>query len=389
LCYKLRMPFDFDTVVDRAGTWSSRWERYAGRDVIPLWVADTDFRAPDCVLEAMAARLRHGVLGYTAPPPELREAIAARMQRLYRWPVEPDWIVFLPGVVPGLHLAARHLVGPDEHALVPTPIYQHFKRAVELAPRAHDDVPLALQGGRWVFDEARLAAAVRPNSRLLFLCNPQNPGGTIFTRAELERLARFAERHDLVICSDEIHADLLLDAGKPHIPIAALAPEVSRRTVTLASPNKSFNFPGAGCAWAIVEDPGLRRAFSADHHATVHDPSVFGYVAALAAYRDGDAWLAAQLEYLRGNRDLVQRAVARMNGFTMAHVEATYLAWIDARGLEASDAHARFLEHGVALSPGAQFGAPGYVRLNFGTQRARLEAALARMASAVSSTRAR
>jgi len=389
LCYNPRVPFDFDSVTDRAGTWSSRWERYAGRDLIPLWVADTDFRAPECVLEAMAARLRHGVLGYTAPPGELREAIVTRMQRLYRWRIEPDWIVFLPGVVPGLHLAARHLVRADEHVLVPTPIYHHFKRAVELAPRAHDDVPLVLQGGRWVFDEARLAAAVRPGTRLLYLCNPQNPGGTIFTRAELERLARFAERHDLVICSDEIHADLLLDEGKPHLPIAALAPEISRRTVTLASPNKTFNFPGAGCAWAIVEDAALRRAFSADHHATVHDPSVFGYVAALAAYRDGDAWLAAQLEYLRGNRDLVQRAVTRMPGLQMAHVEATYLAWIDARGLGVADPQAHFLAHGVALSPGAQFGAPGYVRLNFGTQRARLADALARMASAASSTRAR
>jgi putative C-S lyase len=389
LCYKLRVPFDFDAVADRAGTWSSRWERYAGRDVIPLWVADTDFRAPECVLQAMAARLDHGVLGYTASPQELREAIVARMLRLYRWRVEPEWIVFLPGVVPGLHLAARHLVPPDEHVLVPTPIYHHFKRAVELAPRAHDDVPLTLQAGRWVFDEARLAAAVRSNTRLLYLCNPQNPGGTIYTRAELERLAQFAARHDLVICSDEIHADLLLDAGKPHVPIAALAPEVSRRTVTLASPNKTFNFPGAGCAWAIVEDAGLRRAFSADHHATVHDPSVFGYLAALAAYRDGEAWLAAQLDYLRGNRDLVAGAVASMQGLAMAHVEATYLAWIDARGLEMTDAHAHFLAHGVALSPGAQFGAPGYVRLNFGTQRARLEAALARMASAASSTRAR
>jgi putative C-S lyase len=383
------MPFDFDTVVERAGTWSSRWERYAGRDVIALWVADTDFRAPDCVLEAMAARLRHGVLGYTAPPQELREAIAARMARLYRWRIEPDWIVFLPGVVPGLHLAARHLVRPDEHVLVPTPIYHHFKRAVELAPRAHDDAPLTLQAGRWVFDEARLAAAVRPNTRLLYLCNPQNPGGTIFTRQELERLAALAARHNLILVSDEIHADLLLDAGKPHIPIAALAPEVSRRTVTLASPNKTYNFPGAGCAWAIVEDPALRRAFSADHHATVHDASVFGYIASLAAYGEGEAWLAAQLDYLRVNRDRVQRAVAQMPGLSMAHVEATYLAWIDAGGLGVPDVHAHFLAHGVALSPGAQFGAPGYVRLNFGTQRARLEAALARMASAVSSTRAR
>ena len=383
------MPIDFDARVERSGTWSSRWERYAGRDVIALWVADTDFRAPDCVLEAMAERLRHGVLGYTVQPPELREAIVARMQRLYGWRIEADWIVFLPGVVPGLHLAARKLAQADGHVLVPTPVYHHFKRAVELAPRAYSDVPLVLRGGRWVFDEDRLAAEVRPETQLLFLCNPQNPGGTIFTRAELERLAQFAARHGLAICSDEIHADLLLDEDKRHVPIASLAPEVSRRTVTLASPNKTFNFPGAGCAWAIVEDAAMRTAMSSEHHATVHDPSVFGFIAALAAYRKGDAWATAQLEYLRANRDVVERAVAAMPGLAMAHVEATYLAWIDARGLVDRDPQARFLEHGVALSPGAQFGAPGYVRLNFGTQRARLEAALARMASAVSSTRAR
>lgn len=383
------MEFDFDRPVDRADTWSARWEKYAGRDVIPLWVADTDFRAPPAVLAAMQARLEHGVLGYTTPPEELREAIAARMHRLHGWQIEPGWIVFLPGVVPGLHLAARHLMGSNDHALLATPLYHHFKRALELARRAHTEVPLVLAGGRWVFDEQRLAAGVRPDSRLLYLCNPQNPGGTIFTRAELLRLAEFAARHDLLICADEIHSEILLDRGKPHVPIASLAPEISRRTVTFNSPNKAFNFPGAGCAWAIIEDERLRKAFSADHHATVHDPSVFGFVGALAAYRDSGAWLEAQLDYLRANRDQLEQAVGRMSGLAVAHVEATYLAWIDCSGLGVPNAHARFLQHGVALSPGAQFGDARYVRLNFGTQRARLALALERMASAVSSTRAR
>ena len=383
------MAFDFDTPVERAGTGAMRWERYEGQDVVPLWVADTDFRAPPAVLAAYSRRIQHGVFGYTTPPGELREQIVARMRRLYDWRIAPDWIVFLPGVVPGLHLAARHLVPADGHVLVPTPVYHHFKRAVQLAPRAHSDVPLALAGGRWGFDEERLAREVRPQTRLLFLCNPQNPGGTIFTRAELERLAGLAARHDLVICSDEIHADLLLDAGKPHVPIASLAPEVSRRSVTLMSPNKSYNIPGAGCAFAIIEDEALRRAFSADHHATIHDPSVFGYLGAMAAYREGGAWLAAQLDYLRANRDALEAWVARQPGLELAHVEATYLAWIDASGLGTSDPHALFLRHGVALSPGAQFGAERFVRLNFGTQRGRLDEALARMTRALEAQKAR
>lgn len=376
------MSFDFDTPVERRGTWSTRWDRYP-QDVIPLWVADTDFRAPPAVLEAMRERIEHGIFGYTTQPAALREAIAERMQRLYGWRVEPGWIAFLPGVVPGLHLAARHLMKADQHAILPVPLYHHFRQALERAPRAFTEVPLVLSAGRWVFDEERLTAASRRETRLLFLCNPQNPGGTIFTRAELGRLAAFAARHELLICSDEIHCDLLLDPGKPHVPIASLAPEVSRRTVTLASPSKAFNFPGAGCAWAIIEDPALRRAFLADDHATVHDPSLFGYAATLGAYRDGAEWLAAQLAYLAGNRDLVERMVATTPGLAMAHVEATYLAWIDCSALAAPDPHKLFLDGGVALSPGAQFGTPRFVRLNFGTQRARLVEALARMKNVV------
>jgi bifunctional pyridoxal-dependent enzyme with beta-cystathionase and maltose regulon repressor activities len=322
------------------------------------------------------------VFGYSVNPPELREAVVERMQRLYGWRIEPAWVVFVSGVVPGLHLAARHLTRPDQHVLVPRPVYHHLKRAPELAPRAFAEVPLVLAAGRWVWDEQALAAAVRPQSRLLMLCNPQNPGGTIFTRAELGRLAAFAEKHDLVIVSDEIHADLLLDQGKPHVPVASLAPEACRRTVTLISPNKAFGFPGAGCAFAIIEDAGLRRAFSSDHHATVHDASVFGYEAALAAYRECDEWLAAQLAYLRANRDFVEREIGALPALKLAHVEATYLAWIDASGLGLEDPHGHFLEHGVALSPGSQFGDARFVRLNFGTQKARLAEALKRISSA-------
>ena len=372
---------NFDVPVERRGSWSTRWERYPA-DVIPLWVADTDFPAPPKVIEAMQRRIAHGVFGYSVPPAALREAVIERMQRLYAWRVEPDWVVFVSGIVPGLHLAARHLTRSDQHALVPTPVYHHLKRSLVLAKREHTDVPLVLSKGRWVWDEDFLASAAKPNSRLLFLCNPQNPGGTIFTRDELGRLAAYAEKHDLVVCSDEIHADILLDEGKPHVPIASVSREACRRTVTLISPNKAFGFPGAGCAFAIIEDPDLRRAFSSDHHATVHDPSVFGYEAALAAYRECGEWLEAQLSYLRANRDTVEKSIASIPALKMAHVEATYLAWIDATGLGVADPYEHFLKNGVALSPGAQFGAPGFVRLNFGTQKALLEQALKRISSA-------
>ncbi|HYT48166.1 MAG TPA: PatB family C-S lyase [Burkholderiales bacterium] len=368
----------FDTLVERASTWSTRWERYAGRDVIPLWVADSDFRAPPSVLEALEKRVKHGVFGYTTAPQELREAIVERLARLYHWRIDPSWIAFVPGVVPGLHLAARKLLPPDGHALIPTPVYQHFKRAVELAPRAYTELPLVLEGGRWVYDCDFFRKAISAKTKMFFLCNPQNPGGTVFTRDELERLAGLAR--GCVIVSDEIHCELVLERDKGHVPIASLAPEISRRTVTLMSPNKAFNFPAAGCAWAIIEDANLRRIFSADLNAHVlPSPSVFGYEAALAAYRGGNPWLAAQIDYLRANRDFLIRNLA----LPMAQVEATYLAWIDCSGLKTKDACELFLQHGVALSPGLQFGDARFVRLNFGTQRARLREALERMKAAI------
>jgi len=362
-----------------------RWDRHAGTDVIPLWVADTDFRAPPSVLQALLARVEHGVLGYTGAPPQLREAIVERAARLYGWRIEPEWIVFLPGVVPGLHHAARTLSSADDHVVVPTPVYHHLTRAPELAPRRRTDVPLVLDRGRWVYDLDAFRAAVGPRTRLFFLCNPQNPGGTVFTRQELTDLA--SASGDALIISDEIHCDLVLEPGRRHVPIASLDPSVCRRTVTLMSPNKAFNFPAAGCAWAIIEDPALRRAFSADLQAhALPGPSVFGYVAALAAYREADDWLAAQVAYLRTNRDAVEQALQAM-GLGAAHVEATYLAWIDCTPLAVEDPAQHFLSHGLALSPGAQFGAPRFVRLNFGTQRSRLGDALQRMAAAVAKAR--
>jgi putative C-S lyase len=369
------MAFDFDTATERAGTWSTRWDRY-GPEVIPLWVADTDFRAAPAVLRALQERVGHGILGYTAAPDDLREAIVARCRTRYGWRIDASWIVFLPGVVPGLHLAARKLVPPDGHALVPRPVYHHFKRAVELAPRAHAEVPLVLEGGRWVFDLDAVRGS--SNSTTFFLCNPQNPGGTVFRRAELEQLAGLTR--GMTIVSDEIHCDLVLEPGLRHVPIASLDPEVSRRTVTLMSANKAYNFPAAGCAWAVIEDAKMREAFSADVRAhALPSPSVFGYVATLAAYREGDDWLAAQNEYLRVNRELV----LQMLELPIARSEATYLAWIDCSGLPGGDPYWLFLDAGVALSPGSQFGEPRFVRLNFGTQRARLAQALERMRSAL------
>jgi len=258
-------------------------------------------------------------------------------------------------------------------------VYHHFKRALELAPRAFTEVPLVLERGRWVFDLDVLKKSITGRTSAFFLCNPQNPGGTVFRRAELERLAEITR--DLVIVSDEIHCDLILEKTLQHVPIASLAPEISRRTVTLMSANKAFNIPSVGCGWAIIEDAELRAAFSGEVAAhAVGSPSVLGLEATLAALTRCEDWLSAQLEYLRGNRDFLESNI----GLPMAHVEATYLAWIDCSGLK--DAAELFLKRGVAVYPGTQFGEAGFIRLNFGTQRKVLEEALLRISASLTTS---
>jgi cystathionine beta-lyase len=337
---KGKILFDFDNQVDRRNTGSLKWDKYAGRDVIPLWVADMDFVSPPAVMEA-------------------------------------------PGLVTGLNVACRAVGEEGDEVLTHVPIYPPFLSAPELSGRRTVRVPLVETGGHWIIDFDRLEQAVTHRSRLFLLCNPQNPTGRVFRRDELERIAAFCERHDLILCSDEIHCDLILDSASRHLPVAWLDPSVSARTITLMAPSKTFNLPGLGCSFAIIGDPALRQRFRRVMAGIVPYVNLFGYTAALAAYRDGGPWLAALLDYLRGNRDMVQEAVAAMPGLGMTPVEATYLAWIDARRLQLSDPAVFFEEAGVGLADGREFGMPGFVRLNFGCARPLLRRGLERMAVAV------
>jgi cystathionine beta-lyase len=244
-------------------------------------------------------------------------------------------------------------------------------------------IPLRLQGGRWEWDPSRLEEAITPRTRLLLLCNPHNPVGRVWSRKELMQLAELAERHDLTICSDEIHAGLILDEDKRHIPIATLAPETARRTITLQAPSKTYNIPGLGCSFAVISDHELRRAFRRTMGWIVPHVNTLGYTAALAAYSQGEEWRRELIAYLRGNRDLVMGEIDRMPGVEMARVEATYLAWIDTRRSGIGNPARFFEEAGVGLSDGADFDAPGFVRLNFGCPRPLLTKALLRMGKAL------
>jgi cystathionine beta-lyase len=376
---------DFNCIIDRRGTASEKWDRYSGQDIIPLWVADMDFRSPPAVIEALQERVSHGVFGYTHPPAELAPAVLGRLEQAYGLLAEEEWLVWIPGLVCGLSIACRAVGDVGDEVVAFTPVYPPFMSAPLLSRRTLIKVPLRLHNGRWEMDPEELERTITARTRLLMLCNPHNPVGRAWSAAELTAIAEAAERHDLVLCSDEIHSGLVLEEGRRHISIASLSPSICRRTITLQAPSKTFNIPGLACSFAVIADPELRSAFRNTKAGIVPSVNTLGYTAALAAYRYGEPWRRELIEYLRGNRDLVRAAVGRMEGLTMTSVEATYLAWIDTRESRIADPARFFEDAGVGLSDGADFGAPGFVRLNFGCPRPLLATALERMAAALAS----
>jgi cystathionine beta-lyase len=351
-----------------------------------------DFACPESVLQALRNRIDHGVFGYGAAPSELIDIFVERLARLYRWSVCPRHVLLLPGVVPALHMACRAFAQPGEAVCVQTPVYPPIRSLPVRCERQCREVILARAvDGRSCVDWDDFERAIANGVRVFILCNPQNPTGRVFSRLELERFATACNRHGVVIVSDEIHCDIVL-GGREHVPIASLDPEVARRTVTLMSPSKTFNLSGLQCAFAVIQDPELRRQFQASCQGLVPHPNVVGVVAATAAFREGQEWLDALRAYLQANCDAVCRIVGeRMPGVTLSRPEGTYLAWLDCRGSVARpNPYGFFLERArVALSDGEAFGGDGtgFVRLNFGCTRATLEDALDRMSGALAAVR--
>jgi cysteine-S-conjugate beta-lyase len=384
----MTVPFDFDRIIDRRDTDSNKWRKF-GPDVLPLWVADMDFPSPPAVVEALQARVAHGFFGYLTETPELPAVVAERVAKRYGWRVGPEAVMLLPGVIAGFNLACRALTRPGDGLLVQTPVYPPILRAAGNHGLTRDEHALARdRDGRYAVDLDAFTAAIGPHTRAFLLCNPHNPVGRVFGRVELEGLAAACLRRDLWIVADEIHCDLLLD-GRQHVPIASLSPEIEQRTVTLMAPSKTFNLPGLKAAVAIVPNAALRERLTAAVADLVPKPNVLGHAAAVAAYREGDAWLEALLRYLAGNREFLVDYVRRhLPGITLAPPEATYLAWLDCRGarIPGGDPYTFFLERArVALNDGRTFGpgGEGFVRLNFACPRALLVEGLERMRAAL------
>jgi cysteine-S-conjugate beta-lyase len=381
------MTYNFDTFPNRLSSDSIKWNYYE-EDVLPLWVADMDFLSPPAVVKALQRRVEHGIFGYplgTEGKPtellEMRQLLIDRLDRLYQWKIRPEDLVFLPGVAVGFNLACHTAAAPEGEVLIEVPVYPPFLQAPQRAGLARKDVELVLnEDGSYSVDFEAFEAAITENTRLFILCSPHNPIGRVFTREELERMAEICLRKGVLICSDEIHCDLIFD-GHKHIPIASLSESAAGNTITLMAPSKTFNIPDLSFSFAIIQNESLRRRFRRAQQGLVNWVNSLGLTAAQAAYAHGDPWLEELLDYLQGNRDfLAQYIQQEMPGIRMSSPEGTYLAWLNCRDSGIPGNPFRFfLENSrVALMDGAAFGkgGEGFVRLNFGCPRSTLEQAL-------------
>jgi len=376
---------DFDTPIARRGTGSLKWDKRP--ELNPLWVADMDFVSPPEVIEAIRSRVDHGVFGYAQTHPSLVETLQSYLQNRIGYSAPEEEIVHLGGLVPALSLAARAFGKAGDKVLTCTPVYPpflgiHHDAAMELLTVDHVD-----SGGKWTFDWQALEDKVTPDTEIFVLSNPQNPMGRVFTENEITQLASFCEKHNLILLSDEIHCDLILDELQtPHFSALNLSEALRDRTITLLAPSKTYNIAGLGYAFAVIPNDSIRRRFTAARGHTLPEINCIAYYAAEAAYKHGEPWRQDLLAYLRTNRDLLTSTIReRIPGAKVPQIEATYLAWIDCTALQIESPIRAVEDAGLFLSDGAFFGHPRCVRMNFGTQTERLKSALDKFCTVVGS----
>lgn len=381
------MVYNFDEIIDRRNSDSKKWNLYE-EDVLPFWVADMDFRSPQPVIEALEGRIKHGVFGYAAENIALKEIICERLLELYKWTIFPEDIIFLPGVVNGFNLVIQALTDPGQEILMQPPVYHPFLYAPQNAQTVRKDAPLLIGTDRKYFiDFDQFDASIEENTKLFLLCNPHNPAGRVFTNDELEKMADICLKKNTIICSDEIHADIIYQ-GYQHIPIASLSSKIAQNTVTLMAPSKTFNIAGLGFSVAIVQNSELRKKLKHARRGLVSDPNVLGITAAKAAYEFGDEWLTQLIEYLSHNFEALTSYIHQhLPAVKITPIEGTYLAWLDCRDLLIEkNAYDFFLKEArVAFNDGKIFGpgGEGFIRFNFGCPRSQMIEGLGRMKKSV------
>ena len=377
------MPIQFGPEVNRAGSDSIKWKRYTNQDILPMWVADMDFHVAPEITQAINERSDHGVLGYGSDNPELMNLIVDHCQKHYQWAIKSQWIVLTPGVVKGLNIARAMAAKKGKAAgITALPVYPHLKQHAPIIEFENQTFLTRPHEQSWSLDLAEMEKNITDKTGVMLLCNPHNPLGKVYSKQELTQLAELCLKHDLIICSDDIHCDLILN-GKPHIPIASLNEEVAQCSITLMAPSKTFNIAGLDTAFAVIPNPKMRKQYSEFMYGLVGHVNIIGTQAAIAAYKYGEPWRLELIEYLQKNNQLIQERIDSIKGISMRPVEATYLAWVNVEKLKLDNPQKYFEEFGVGMSAGAEFGDNRYVRLNFGCQRSLLIEALNRIEKAV------
>jgi cystathionine beta-lyase len=369
----------FDQIIDRTPSHALKWEKYKGRDILPMWIADTEFKCAQPIVDALHARTEHGLMGYTLPANDAgaNQAVVDWLARQYDWQISPEWIVWTPGVVPAFNVACKALCQPGDKVLIQTPNYPPLIAVPKLHDLVKVDIGTVAIEERWTIDFNELEKqAADPACKLFIMCNPMNPVGSVLTPSELSRIADICSSNNVMLCSDEIHCDIILDENAKHIPAGKLT-EFNGQAITLMAASKTFNVAGLGTSFAIIEDPSVRRKFTQAAQGLVPWVTVLGLTATQAAFTQCDEWHQAFLTYLRGNRDYLVAEIANIDGLKLLTPQATFLAWIDASGLGVGNPQKHFEELGVGPSPGADFGDKNFVRINFGCPRSQLEQAVA------------
>ena len=385
------MPYNFDALPSRRDPKIlNKWTWYPN-DVLPMWVADADFPVAPQIQQVLYKQVAQGVLGYELPSKYLLEIIVARMQKLYGWEVNPDWIAYTAGVNNGYNIAVRFLCNPEKGYLIQTPVYNEFQETEHKTGVPQRTAPLEKKiSGNRISYEVDFEAFEREAKRagMFLLCHPHNPVGKIYSRSELKRMAEICIENNVTIVSDEIHSELLLGDAK-FIPLASLSQEIARHTITLVSASKAFNVPGLACAFAIIPDQELRKKFAKIGEGMSFETSTPGITAARVAFSGkADVWLKSQRRYLTANRDFILDYVEHnLPKVRVTKPDATYLIWIDCSELDLKPSPFEFFlkKAKVALSDGGKFGVGNeqFVRLNFGTSRKRVEQGLRRMRKAL------
>jgi cysteine-S-conjugate beta-lyase len=389
------MKYDFDEIIDRRNTGAIKLERcktlFGTEDVLPLWVADMDFRTPDFILKSIQKRLEHPILGYTMPPKDFYPKTLRWITNHHNWDVKREWVGFLPGIVPGLSFAVQSLTNISDEIIVQPPVYYPFFHVIENNNRILVNNPLKEVDGKFVMDFDDLEKKFTPKTKLFILCNPHNPGGRVWTRKELERFALICSKHNVTIISDEIHADMVLPGNTKHTPMATISEWAEQHTITFMAPTKVFNMPGLISSAYIIPNKELREKFAEFLEASeMNAGNIFAYIGAVAAYEHGEEWRLQMLDYVQGNVEYI----AEFLKYNIPQIkpmipEASFLIWLDCKelGMETDELHSFFsLKAALGLNKGTIFGEGGeyHLRLNVACSRSILEKAMNQLQIAVS-----